>query len=426
MTAAFEIKGWCPGAHRPMLSGDGLIVRVRPHGGRLPVAALGGLADAARRFGNGQIDLTRRANLQIRGVSPETLAPLWVLMASLDLLDDNAELEAIRNIVLNPLAGLDPGEIVDMHPVATALEAELATDEALRALPGKFGFVLDGGGKLPLTGMAADVHLVAWGRGHERCIAVGLGGADGVIWLGTTAVADAASAAVQLAHAVLQHGSTRRAADLPPDAVAGIRAELGLDACDAIAKASAAVSQQRLGLIPLTEQTCALGLGAPFGRADSETLARLAALLAAHHISDVRMSPWRTFYVAANRAIADRLVADAAHLGLIVDDTDPLMRIDACSGVGCCPSTALATREHARLLAGAMARERFTGTLHVSGCAKGCARSAPANLVLVGDGDAYRIVRNGTVKSEPGGTLDPAGLDATGNGLFEAREKAHV
>ena len=28
--SAFEIKGWCPGALRPMLSGDGLVVRVRP------------------------------------------------------------------------------------------------------------------------------------------------------------------------------------------------------------------------------------------------------------------------------------------------------------------------------------------------------------------------------------------------------------
>ena len=31
----FEIKGWCPSALRPMQSGDGLVVRVRPRGGRL-------------------------------------------------------------------------------------------------------------------------------------------------------------------------------------------------------------------------------------------------------------------------------------------------------------------------------------------------------------------------------------------------------
>ncbi|MEN3285767.1 MAG: precorrin-3B synthase, partial [Bradyrhizobium sp.] len=65
MSTPSPVKGWCPGARRPMQSGDGLIVRVRPHAGSLPVASLGALAEAASRFGNGQIDLTRRANLQI-------------------------------------------------------------------------------------------------------------------------------------------------------------------------------------------------------------------------------------------------------------------------------------------------------------------------------------------------------------------------
>ena len=108
MSAPSLVKGWCPGARRPMESGDGLIVRVRPHGGSLPVASLGALADAASRFGNGQIDLTRRANLQIRGVTEAALGPLWDALARLGLLDDSAEAEAIRNIAINPLAGIDP------------------------------------------------------------------------------------------------------------------------------------------------------------------------------------------------------------------------------------------------------------------------------------------------------------------------------
>ncbi|MFD1807161.1 hypothetical protein ACFSHQ_00890 [Gemmobacter lanyuensis] len=29
------MQGWCPGALRPMMSGDGLVVRVRPRLGRL-------------------------------------------------------------------------------------------------------------------------------------------------------------------------------------------------------------------------------------------------------------------------------------------------------------------------------------------------------------------------------------------------------
>ena len=38
-----DAKGWCPGAYRPMMSGDGLVVRVRPVLARLTQAQVLGL-----------------------------------------------------------------------------------------------------------------------------------------------------------------------------------------------------------------------------------------------------------------------------------------------------------------------------------------------------------------------------------------------
>ena len=70
--SAPAIRGWCPGAHRPMASGDGLVVRVRPPLGEVTPDQARGLADLAERFGNRAVELTNRANLQIRGVAPET------------------------------------------------------------------------------------------------------------------------------------------------------------------------------------------------------------------------------------------------------------------------------------------------------------------------------------------------------------------
>ena len=69
----YDIKGWCPGALRPMASGDGLVVRIRPHGGRLSAAQAAGIAAAALAHGNGEIDLSARANLQLRGIAPATV-----------------------------------------------------------------------------------------------------------------------------------------------------------------------------------------------------------------------------------------------------------------------------------------------------------------------------------------------------------------
>ena len=50
MTAP-QIKGWCPGALRPMESGDGLVVRVRVPGGRLTAHQAQSLAALAATHG---------------------------------------------------------------------------------------------------------------------------------------------------------------------------------------------------------------------------------------------------------------------------------------------------------------------------------------------------------------------------------------
>ncbi len=99
---AVAIKGWCPGALRPMLSGDGLVVRLRPYGGRLDAKQAAGIADLAARYGNGLIDLTSRANLQIRGVSECGHPELLDALAQLGLLDPDPETESRRNILVTP------------------------------------------------------------------------------------------------------------------------------------------------------------------------------------------------------------------------------------------------------------------------------------------------------------------------------------
>jgi precorrin-3B synthase len=427
MSTPSSVKGWCPGARRPMQSGDGLIVRIRPHGGSLPVASLGALADAASRFGNGQLDLTRRANLQIRGVTGETLEPLWDALAALDLLDDDAASEAIRNIAINPLAGLDPAEIIDIRPIARRLEAQLAAYQDLQALPGKFAFAIDGGGLLPLTELAADVRLEVRRDGAEIFVAVGLATANGVAWLAAAAPSEAADIAVRVARAVLAHGETGRAGALSPRAVAAIQDGFGLPEVPSKMIEAPIRLRPRRGLLALGRGRHAVGLGAALGRIESGTLSTLAETLMQIDVTDVRLSPWRAIYAAVGSCPdGEALIATARELGLIVDDADPLVRIDACAGAGCCNATVLPTRDHARMLAALAARTGFAGTVHVSGCPKGCARSAPADLVLVGTGDSYRVIRNGTVRDEAAGALAASEIGTKGIELLTTHTSAHA
>ena len=134
----FAIKGWCPGALRPMRSGDGLVVRIRPHGGRLSRAQACGIADLAERFGNGLMDLTNRANLQIRGVDDAGHAPLIAELARFDLVDADPGAEALRNIVVTPLWARR------RHCISVT-ELELALAARGLSLPAKFGFAVDCG-----------------------------------------------------------------------------------------------------------------------------------------------------------------------------------------------------------------------------------------------------------------------------------------
>ena len=162
-----QVRGWCPGALRPMQSGDGLIVRLRPRGHLTPAQLLA-IAALAERHGNGLIDLTRRANIQMRGVEGESLPALWAALAELDLLDAGAEAEAVRNVLSSPLAGIDKSELLDPRPLVASLESALAHRSELWALPAKFCFVVDGGGALSLDEERADIRLLAVQRRQRR------------------------------------------------------------------------------------------------------------------------------------------------------------------------------------------------------------------------------------------------------------------
>ncbi len=123
-----------------------------------------GIAHCARRFGNGLVDLTRHANLQLRGVTEPALAALQDELAALLPLPAEDEAEAAQNVMGSPLAGVDPNAVCDIRPIVAALQERLARDPALRALPARFSFVVDDGGRLGLDGIAADLRFKAMCR----------------------------------------------------------------------------------------------------------------------------------------------------------------------------------------------------------------------------------------------------------------------
>ena len=404
-----QVRGWCPGALRPMQSGDGLIVRLRPRGHLTPVQLVA-ISVLAERHGNGLIDLTRRANIQMRGVEGGSLPALWAALAELDLLDAGAEAEAVRNVLSSPLAGIDNSELWDPRPLVASLETALSHRPELWALPAKFCFVVDSGGALSLDEERADIRLLAVQSDSGVSLAIGLDGADGVEWLGAAAPEPACTAVLDLAARFIQLGL--RAGTRMRDVSGLHRRQLQAGAAGLTPVGSTPAFRAKRHPLGAIENcaTTTVAFAAPFGRVDAVALRRLGQRAAEVGAGEVRISPWRSFYVPVpDHEAGLSLIAAAVEASLIVDPTDPLLSIDACPGAAGCASSQVDTRAAAKRLAPALGRLGIR-TCHVSGCSKGCARSGPADLTLVGVGDCFGVLRYDTAQGKPLSFVRPAAL----------------
>src|ERR1700712_707854 len=93
----------CPGVLRLHEAADGWMARVRLPGGRVDARGLRAVADVASS-GNGLVELTSRASLQIRGLDAADGERVAARLAAGGLLPAVAH-DRVRNVLASPLAG---------------------------------------------------------------------------------------------------------------------------------------------------------------------------------------------------------------------------------------------------------------------------------------------------------------------------------
>ncbi|MFD9717862.1 cobalamin biosynthesis protein CobG [Streptomyces sp. NPDC059076] len=168
----------CPGSLRLHRADDGALARIRIPGGVLRPAQAEALLTAARRLGDGELHLTSRGNVQLRGLDEQCGGELAQLLGNAGLLP-SATHERVRNIVASPLAGLD--ELSELSELARqgelgglggngsgrgvrgwlrALDELLCASDRAAALSGRFLFALDDG-RGDVDALRADVTLLA-------------------------------------------------------------------------------------------------------------------------------------------------------------------------------------------------------------------------------------------------------------------------
>ncbi|WP_329021457.1 cobalamin biosynthesis protein CobG [Streptomyces sp. NBC_00690] len=208
----------CPGSLRLHRADDGALARIRIPGGVLRPAQAEALLTAARRLGDGELHLTSRGNVQLRGLGEQCGGELAQLLGNAGLLP-SATHERVRNVVASPLAGLDgldgSGSGPGVRGWLRALDELLCASARAAALSGRFLFALDDG-RGDVDALRADVTLLAAGtsgrtaRDHDGGAGLRIGDSDDVLLLSRSD--DAPRAALLCAETFLD------AADLTPEA----------------------------------------------------------------------------------------------------------------------------------------------------------------------------------------------------------------
>ncbi|MFE6618069.1 precorrin-3B synthase [Streptomyces sp. NPDC057740] len=367
----------CPGALRLHTADDGALARIRIPGGVLQVGQAVELGRAAFELGDGDLHLTSRGNVQLRGLPTGCGGELASRLEAAGLLPSWRH-ERVRNVVASPLSGLDGRGHADVRPWLRALDELLCASEAAARLSGRFLFALDDG-RGDVAGLDPDVTLRA---APDGAVWLRVGVADSVAVLTAD---DAPRAALLAAEVFLEAsaGQVWRVAELPVPAD-----ELAHEVVRRLGAGHASPAWPQVsgpspspGVVTGPDGTTSLSVLAPLGRL---TAAQWTALTATAS-DELRLTPWRGVILPTVRS--DRLPG-LDSVGLITDPDSPWLGVGACIGrPGCAKSRAdIRSDAAASLTAG--------GGLpaYWSGCERRCGRPRGDHVDVVAAPDGGYLI----------------------------------
>ena len=363
-----EAKGWCPSAYVPMLTGDGLLVRIKPAYGQLNATALLRLAELSDEFGNGILDLTGRANLQIRGVSERDYPVLLAALKESALIQPSQKVDLL-NVMLAPFTNED-------SLGWRCASAVYAAAEKLQGLPAKFGFCVDCGDRRYMTKASGDLWIeqAADGGLLLRCA----GQPDGLR-------TDESSLMYDLLKLTDWYQSQLGCRpQIPSLRMRGVLAHTPLP-------------HWATGTLPQADETqLVVGkashhfiISAAYGQLCSQDLRQLASVN-----MNVQFTAGRLMVVSALPDNPGQLICQP---------WDRRFYIAACPGAPHCVAATVSTRQLADSLS--LAGVGAAGqTVHISGCQKGCAAPVQRDICVVGMDSRFAVIDKGCAWDTPSRT----------------------
>jgi ferredoxin-nitrite reductase len=468
----------CPGLFQPSAANDGLLCRLRIPGGLLTVAQCEAIADLADQAGGGYVEVTNRANVQVRELQAGVDADYLARLQAVGLASPVAAVDSLRNIMCSPTAGIDRQQLLDTRPFAAAWNRYLTTRPDFAVLSPKFSVCFDGGETVSVRDRPNDISLVAEAIADAIYFRLHLSLGDRGDSPSNVGLLIKPEEALQVLVAMTEtyRDYTLQKPDLQKIGLQKtgtksqqkprLRALLhdwGLDAylqavaerCphllqrnengslkrhDEIGDRSPSDAYQHLGIHPQRQPGLSyIGLILPLGRLRTCQLRCLAALASQYSNGILRLTPWQNVLLSdvPTTQITD-VKKEIEQLGLHGSATHPHGAIVACSGTTGCQSSATNTQADALMLANHLANRMKLDhpiNIHFSGCEKSCAQHHASDIALLGvaqEGEASYHVYVGNGSSKFGRSLyqnyRPAQLPALVEQMlrvYQARSQLH-
>jgi len=398
---------------------EAFMARLRIPGGQLTTFQLREIARVSQDLTTGYVQITTRANFQIRLIQPKDAPEVLRRIQSVGLHTRGAGADNIRNLTANPTAGIDPAELIDTMPLCHQLGQIILNDRSFYDLPRKFNIAFDGGGLIGTVEDTNDIGLKAvkveagTAEGQPGVyFRVALGGATGhkafARDIGVLVRPDEAlKVTAALVRVYINNGNRgdRKKARLK-HLLETWSLEKYLEETEKLLgykllraprepKLEAQVSKteapphSHIGVYPQKQKGMNwIGVAIPVGQISPKQLLRLAEIADLYGSSEVRLTVWQNLIIPnVPDAFVETVKKALVKAGLHWQQSNLRSGFIACTGNSYCKFASANTKGHALELADYLDK-RFKLdrpiNVHLTGCPNSCAQHYMGDIGLLG------------------------------------------
>lgn len=397
---------------------DGYMCRLRIPGGVVQAYQLRELAAIADELTTGYIQITTRANFQIRVIQPRDCPEVLRRIQACGLHSRGAGADNVRNITATPTAGFDPYELIDVMPYVRELAQIIIASREFYNLPRKFNIAFDGGGLISCVEDTNDIGATAvrieegvGGLSAGVYFRMALGGVTGHQtfardWGVLIAPDQLVPVCLALLRVFIRDGDRtsrkkarlkylveqRGLAGLLEDTEALLKFKLARVPADAPGQHRAQrppVDHPHVGVYPQRQPGLYyIGASVPVGQITAKQLRRIADLAENYGSGEVRLTVWQNLIIPHVREAYTATVAKQLRkMGFDTTQSHLRSGFVACTGNRYCKYAATDTKGHALEVMKQLDRRVTLDqpvNIHFTGCPHSCAQHFMADIGLLG------------------------------------------